>query len=154
MTKVKQTATKQPPTVPCDPLTLMVRPLDMAKLNEDINLSLHKERPFDPTTYRTHNKWAICDTRLSLVDDECIYYAVDGECDKCITLDIYGESCEDGKGFISIFPAFTSMQDIAHLRSYMLDPITLAEFMAGRYKYNGRIQGNTHHYCKWVEGGE
>jgi hypothetical protein len=154
MNKVKQTATKQPPTAPCDPLALMVRPLDMAKLNEDINLSIHKERPFDPTTYRTHDKWAICDTRLSLVDDECIYYAVDGEDDKSITLNIYGESIVDGKGFISCFPAFTSTQDIAHLRSYMLDPIPLAKFMAGRFDYNSRIKNNTHHYCAWVGSGE
>lgn len=154
MNKVKQTATKQPPTAPCDPLTLMVRPLDMAKINEDVNIGIHRDKMFDPTTYKVDSKWAVCDQRLSLVDDECIYFAVDGEDDKCITLDIYGQSCEDGEGFISIFPAFTTTQDIAHLRSYMLDPIPLAKFMGQRFDYNSRIQGNTYRYCAWVGGGK
>jgi hypothetical protein len=126
----------------------------MVKLNEDVNKGIHEDRMFDPATYKVNSKWAVCDQRLSLVDDECIYYAVDGEDDKCIVLDIYGESMKDSEGWSSTFPAFTTTQDIAHLRSYMLDPIPLAKFMAQRFDCNSRIRGNTCHYCKWVEKGE
>ena len=144
MTKTKQ----------LDATTLMVRPLDMAKLNADINDAVHKERMFDPARYHVQGKWAICDARLSLVDDECIFWVVDNEDDAKIEFPVYWEKQEEKGLSFGMFPSFTTTQAISNLRDYQLEPIPLAKFMADRYEYNGRIQGNTHQYLKWVNGGK
>jgi hypothetical protein len=120
----------------------------MAKLNEAVNASIHEERMLDPKTYRVHGIWAICNARLSLVDNECIAWINPDS----IKLDAYGENKLERT--FDIMPSFTFTFTLDELRQYQLEPITLAKFMENANMNKSRIQDNLRQYLRWVNGNE
>ena len=131
---------------------IKVIPLNMEAINADIDkwVKLETKKAGDssfapninPNEYfGLRGTYGIIKGTNVLIDDECV-----GECVKDkVALYIYGETRdENGKvEAFDMFPRFTTKQTLADLQNkFGMGEVSLQEFMADRFAYNGRIMAN------------
>ncbi len=130
------------------PETIQVHPLDMKRLNQDIDESFHKggEHP-ENITYHAHGKLALMrEPRLCIIDDEFVGHDIS---DKIIFY-IY-EAEKTPKGFRgNCLPTYEVTLTLAELEPYLKPQISLAEFTQDRRGYNSRIQANEAEWIKYL----
>ena len=121
--------------------SIKVVPLDMEKLNSEININVKANRETeDNIKYSTIGKFAIIDSSNIFIDEECV-----GMQDSKITLNIYANSYDANGNLegIGIFPKFTNEISIKELvANYGLAEVDLPTFMGDRFAYNYRIINN------------
>mgnify|MGYP001612777069 CR=1 FL=1 len=121
--------------------TIEVRPIDMEKLNADIEKHFHKDGKH-PTNiqYRVHGVLGIIShPKLCFIDDEFVGHELSDK----ITFYIHEtETHLNGKITGNCFPGWEINMCWPELEQYLKPSITLAEFTANIRGYNFRIRNN------------
>ena len=126
-----------------DAAELAVHPLKMEELADDFN----KQHPrSDGWIYDFTRPLAAvsANDKLAVTDHECVFYTQDAD-DGGFRIPLWGmKHNKDGGKSASVFPIGDAVYDWNELASYHMGGVmTLKQFMAGRYKYNSRIESNT-----------
>ncbi len=134
------------------PETLMVRPIDHDKLIAHFTafIKLKKNQ-----VIRT-SKDAITHDNV-VVDNECCYSVLDKfftcygfNLDYAIQLPIFIDTKKKGGTSISFTPAFYINFHVKELKTFLKKPVTLKEFMIGRFNYNPIITANTREFMEFI----
>jgi hypothetical protein len=134
------------------PETIQVFPLDMEKLNGDIDQFFHKDSKFPANiTYRAHGIQALMrEPKLCIIDDEFIGHDLKDK----ITFYVYEtERTPDGRELHNCFPTQEVILKLTELGSYSKEPVTLAEFTRDRRGYNSRIRANEADWIRYLNKG-
>jgi hypothetical protein len=126
--------------------TIQCQPIDTAKLNHDINESLHKAHPeFSAIKeFGIRGKYAIVrEPKLALIDEEFC----GNDIKDTLEFDIYSQELitepnGNKHGTIGCFPEYREKLSLAEIEPYLMPTVSLAEFSKERRKYNGRIISN------------
>ncbi len=132
--------------------SIIVIPLNMDKLNEDLDIQIKKEiekasgSTFAPKLepnefFHINDTWCVIKDTTVLVDKECVGEVVENN---MVNLAIYSEIRKpDGKRSWGIMPRFNGKQKLDEmLKDYALPETTLDLFMGDRFAYNGRVLNN------------
>lgn len=128
--------------------TIKARPIDMERLNKDLDNWVHEQHPDQPANVRnkTIGKHALVyEPKRSIIDEEFI----GSELGAKITFYVYEETHEEGKlKSFGIFPTREATFTLDEVEKYLLPEVTLAEFTKERRGYNSRIQSNEYSWMK------
>ena len=123
------------------PETIKVYPLDMEKLNADINEFFHKDgtRPTN-IEYRAIGTLAIVrQPKLCVIDDEFIGHDIS---EKIIFYIFETETKPGGGKTHNALPTYETSISLRELEHFLKPEVTLAEFTKDRRGYNSRIRAN------------
>jgi hypothetical protein len=140
--------------------TIMVLPIDTVKLVEDITEELLKEQMkqlkkegnFD-IVFKTHKVALFKDYNI-MTDNECCYEVSNEKNPKfSFPITYSGKRIDEESGkevnFQTMFPLGNIIIDRQEIEEkYLLEQVSLKEFMVGRYEYNPRIINNTRNLIK------
>ena len=133
------------------PENITVYPLDMARLNEDIDKLGHKDKAPDNIRYETRGGGhaLIRQPKLCIINDEFIGSEVKEE----VTFYVYTEKTHlDGGKSFSCIPESEVTLSLAEVEQYLLPATTLAEFTKERRGYNSRIRSNEGEWMAFLNG--
>ena len=131
------------------PETVTVYPLDMEKLNENINRFFHNDGQFpENITYEVRGILAFMyHPKFCLINDEFVGWDLGDK----VTFHIYEEGKrEDGHRWFSCIPSHEVTLPIKELEPYLKPPMTLAEFTKDRRGYNSRIKANEAEWLRYL----
>ena len=131
------------------PETIQVYPLDMERLNQDIDKSFHKDGKHPANiTYHAHGTLALIrQPKLCIIDDEFVGHDLT---DKIIFY-VYEEEHHPGGRFTGhCLPSYEVSMSLMELETYLKPTTSLAEFSKERRGYNSRIQSNEAEWIKYL----
>ena len=131
------------------PETVQVFPLDMERLNQDIDKHFHEDGKLPANiTYHAHGTLALMrQPKLCIIDDEFIGHALKDK----VTFYIYEEEHHPDGGFTGHYlPSYEVSMLITELETYLKPETSLAEFSKERRGHNSRIQANEAEWVKYL----
>lgn len=131
------------------PETVSVYPIDMDKLNKDINELFHRDSKYTPDMeFSANGIHAIIQSpKLCIIDDEFVGHDISDT----ITFFVYVSGIhEDGIRWHACQPEHEVTLTITELQKYFKQQITLAEFTKSRRGYNTRIRANEADWIKYL----
>ena len=131
------------------PETIQVCPLDMERLNQDIDKFFHEDGKHPANiTYHAHGTLSLMrQPKLCIIDEEFIGHDISDK----ITFYIYEEEHHPNGGFTGhCLPSYEVSMTIVELEAYLKSNTSLAEFSKERRGYNSRIQANEAEWIKYL----
>lgn len=131
------------------PETIQVFPLDMKRLNKDIDQSFHKDskHPANITYHASGTLALMRQPKLCMIDDEFIGHDITN---KIIFYIHEDEELPDNRHRHTCFPAWEIGLTLAELEPFLKPSISLAEFTKDRRGYNSRIKGNEAEWIRYL----
>ena len=131
------------------PETIQVFPLDMERLNQNINQSFHKDGKYpDNVVFETHRHFALMrQPKLCIIDEEFIGEDIEHK----VIFPIYErEEHDNGHFTMKCLPTWEVSLTLAELEPFLKPNISLAEFTKDRRGYNSRIKSNEAEWTKYL----
>lgn len=131
------------------PETIQVLPLDMERINKDIDQSFHKGKKHPANiTYHTHGSLALIrQPRLCIIDDEFVGHDL---LNKVIFYVYEDEKLANDRHTFSCLPTYEVSMLLEELETYLKPSISLAEFSKERRGYNSRIRANESEWIRYL----
>ncbi len=123
------------------PETIQVHPLDMKKLNTNINEFFHRDgkHPANIEYHAIGTLAIVWHPKLCVIDDEFIGHDIS---DKIIFYIFETETKPNGGKTHNMLPTYETSMTLTELEHFIKPVITLAEFTKNRRGYNSRIRAN------------